>query len=139
MWTDSFHRFADRAAFLAACDAAGWPRGPGGDPAPPQGVALDIIGAWLAAPTTDGSTPIPGATLDGAFHVNASWYSGTTPPPDFAAAEIVPEAPPRTFAARDPAQKITAIADRFDRAKVTDRNDPRLVAKRARLVGADRV
>ena len=36
MWTETFHRFADEAAFLAACDAAGWARGPDGKASPPQ-------------------------------------------------------------------------------------------------------
>ena len=30
MWTETYHRFVDEAAFLAACDAAGWARGSDG-------------------------------------------------------------------------------------------------------------
>lgn len=81
MWTRSCHRFADEAAFLAACDAAGWPRDHTDRPSPPADVQLDTIGA-LGSP---------------GYHVNAAWYcSGVDAA--WAASEVVPVTPSRVWA-----------------------------------------
>ena len=42
MWIEIFHRFENEAAFLAACDAASWPRGPDGTTSTPAGVVLEL-------------------------------------------------------------------------------------------------
>ena len=81
MWTRSCHRFTNEAAFLAACDAAGWPRDHLDRPDPPASVQLDIIGA-LADPR---------------YHVNASWYCQGVDAA-WTASEIVPVTPSRTWA-----------------------------------------
>lgn len=83
MWTPTYHRFTDEAAFLAACDAAGWPRDHTNRPAPPPGVALDLIGAM-------GS---PG------YHVNAAWHAMDVPAA-FTASQITPATPSRVWAGR---------------------------------------
>lgn len=84
MWTPTFHRFDDRAAFLAACDAAGWPRDHLGEPDPPLTVALDIIGPLA----------VPG------YHVNALWRDDIDPA--WAASQVTPGNPARTFAVPPP-------------------------------------
>lgn len=95
MWTPTFHRFASRAAFLAACDAAGWPRDPltPTQPAPPAGVVLVELGPHTARPTLgqDGS-PVAGDVIDARHHVNAAWH-GAEIPASFAAAAITPDSP----------------------------------------------
>ncbi len=127
MWVQTFHRFADRAAFLAACDAAGWARVPDGQPDSPQGVALDVIGPAAAPPTMVNGAIIPGA-VDAGWHVNASWFSGTTIPAGFVAAEIIPERPIQMFAAEAPAQEVVAIRAAFEARKLAKPDDLRLVA-----------
>lgn len=69
----------------------------------------------------------PGA-VDPRWHVNASWFSGATMPPEIAAAEVIPERPVRMFAARDPAQKVAAFRAAFEARKLAKPDDPRLVA-----------
>ncbi len=99
MWIPTYHRFVSRAAFLAACDAAGWPRDPQAAtrPAPPVGVVLDEIGPLVVRATVgEGGAPVPGEVLDGRYHVNAAWQ-GVAMPPDFADAEITPATPQRTM------------------------------------------
>jgi hypothetical protein len=127
MWTETFHRFDSEAAFLAACDAAGWPRGPDNTPQPPAGVSLDVVGSAVQAPTLVGTVITPGA-VDPRWHVNAAWFSGTSMPSGFAAAEVIPERPVRTFAARDPGQKAAAVKAVFEARKLAKPDDPRLVA-----------
>jgi hypothetical protein len=60
-------------AFLAACDAVGWPRGPDGKPMPPDGAALQDIGPTIASPSIgpDG-VPIRGniATVRQEIHLS---------------------------------------------------------------------
>lgn len=96
MWTPTYHRFASRAAFLAACDAAGWPV-EGNAPVPPSGVVLDEVGPLLAPPQIVAGVAEPGEVIDARFHVNAAWH-GIAPPAAFAAAEVTPETPSRAFA-----------------------------------------
>jgi hypothetical protein len=127
MWTEAFHRFADEAAFLAACDAAGWPRGPDGKPSPSAGVVLDVVGPAVEPPVLTGPLITPGA-VDPRWHVNVSWFSGTAMPPGFAAVEVIQERPVRMFAARDPAQKAGALRMVFEARKLARPDDPRLVA-----------
>ncbi len=80
MWTETFHRFDSEAAYLAACDAAGWPRGLDNAPQPPAGVSLDVVGPAVQPPALVGTVITPGA-VDPRWHVNASWFSGTAIPP----------------------------------------------------------
>ncbi len=98
MWTTTYHRFLNRAAFLAACDAATWPRGPDNQPIPPNGATLVEIGPLMAPPSIgpDGM-PIPGEVLDPRHHVNAAWH-GIDVPEAFRAASVVPATPNRCFA-----------------------------------------
>lgn len=127
MWTETYHRFAHEAALLAACDAAGWTRGPGGKASPPAGVVLDVIGPAVEPPALTGTLITPGA-VDPRWHVVVSWFSGTAMPATFAAAEVIPERPVRMFAARDPAQKMASIKNTFDVRKAAKPDDPKLVA-----------
>jgi hypothetical protein len=84
MWTPTFHRFDSQAAFLAACDAAGWPRDHQDRPVVPLSAALDIIG------------PLDG---DARLHVNALWQDGMDGA--WAASEITPASPSRVFAGHE--------------------------------------
>jgi hypothetical protein len=95
-WTYTFHRFTNRAAFDAAYDAAGFAR-EGGQIAPPETVALDVIGTLYdpAEYTPQGVMTKPPAALSG-FHVNAAWSGGM--PDAFKASLVVPTAPRRVFA-----------------------------------------
>lgn len=127
MWTETYHRFTHEAAFLAACDASGWPRGPDGKASPPAGVVLDVVGPAVAPPVLSGTLITPGA-VDPRWHVSASWFAGTAMPPNFAAAEVIPERPVRMFAARDPGQKVAAIRSAFEARKLAKPDDPKLVA-----------
>ena len=127
MWTETFHRFPSEAAFLAACDAAGWARGPDGKPAPPEGVSLDVVGPTIEPPTLAGALITPG-TVDPRWHVNAAWFSGTAMPAGFATAEVIPERPVRMFASRDPDQKLTSSRGRFEARKLAKPDNPKLVA-----------
>jgi hypothetical protein len=99
MWIPMHYRFASRTAFLAACDAAGWPRDPlePKRPAPPEGAVLDEIGALIERPTIgpDGA-PIPGDVLDPRWHVNAAW-NGMDAPAGFNAARVYPQEPARSM------------------------------------------
>ena len=103
---------------------------PGLQGSPPAGVELDVVGPALESPLLTGTLITPGA-VDPRWHVVASWFSGITIPAVFAAAEILPEQPIRALADRDPVAKLTRIKARFDLTKAADRNDPRLVARRA--------
>ena len=127
MWTETYHRFVDEAAFLAACDAAGWARGPDGKASSPAGVVLDVIGPAVEPPALAGTVITPG-TVDPRWHVAACWFSGTAMPPSFAADEMIPERPLRMFASKDPGQKLTLIKARFEARKLAKPDDPRLVA-----------
>jgi len=104
MWCETYHRFNDRAAFLAACDAAGWGRDPLSPtlPAPPPEVGFSEIGALVARPTLapDGA-PIPGAVIDAGFHVNMAWHGGTVQE-GFVASRVHPATPSRTFGLAPP-------------------------------------
>ena len=131
MWTETYHRFPEEAAFLAACDAAGWARGPDGKASLPAGVVFDIVGPAVEPPILTGTQITPGA-VDSRWHVSASWFSGTVMPPIFAAAEVIPEQPVRMFAAKDPDQKMTSIRARFDARKLARADDPRLVPTTAK-------
>jgi hypothetical protein len=99
MWIPTFHRFATEADFLAACDAAGWPRDHRDSPAPPDTVALDIIGPYAPAPIEQECVLIP-AAIDGRWHVNALWRGDV--PAAWQAAEITPSTPGRAFAVPPP-------------------------------------
>jgi hypothetical protein len=104
-WTYTYHRFANRAAFDAAYDAAGFARtnGPIGFPpgtsriAPPLTVTFDVCGALYdrGVCTPDGVTIIEPSLLSG-FHVNAAWAGAM--PAAFNASQIFPTAPRRVFA-----------------------------------------
>ena len=126
MWTETFHRFLTEAAFLAACDSAGWARGPDGKASLPAGVVLDVVGPAVEPPVLAGTLITPG-TVDPRWHVNAAWFSETEIPAGFAAAEVIPERPVRMFAARDPGQKAVAVQARFDARKLAQPDDPKLL------------
>jgi hypothetical protein len=95
-WTYTFHRFTNRAAFDAVYDAAGFAR-EDGQIAPPETVALDVIGTLHdpAEYTADGVMTKPPAALIG-FHVNAAWAGQV--PDAFKASLVVPTPPRRVFA-----------------------------------------
>lgn len=132
MWTETYHRFVDEAAFVAACEAAGWARGPDGEPMPPTGVVLDVVGPAVEPSALAGTLITPGA-IDPRWHVAVCWFSGTAMPSSFVAAEIIPERPVRMFAARDPGQKLTSTRARFEARKLAKPDDPRLVAVAAEV------
>lgn len=125
MWIESFHRFPDEAAFLAACDAAGWPRGPDGQPGAGEGFQMDVIGPGVLAPAVVAGQLVPGP-VDPRWHVNLVRGPAVMLPAAFAAAEIVPEAPYRTFAHRDPDAALAAAQARYSAAQVANAADPRL-------------
>jgi hypothetical protein len=127
MWTETYHRFADETAFLTACDAAGWARGPDGKASPSAGVVLDVVGPAVEPPALASTLITPGA-VDPRWHVGACWFSATAMPAAFAAAEVIPERPVRMFAAWDPGQKLTSLRARFEARKLAKPDDPRLVA-----------
>jgi hypothetical protein len=95
-WTYTFHRFTNRATFDAAYDAAGFAR-EDGQIAPPETVALDVIGTLHdpAQYNPQGAMTKPPAALSG-FHVNAAWVGEV--PDAFKVSLIVPTAPRRVFA-----------------------------------------
>ena len=126
MWIETFHRFESEAAFLAACDTAGWARGPDGKPMTPAGVALDVVGPAVEPPALIGALITPGA-VDPRWHVSGCWFSGTAMPAIFEAAEVIPERPVRMFATRDPGQKMAALKAAFEARKLAKPDDPRLV------------
>lgn len=127
MWTETYHPFTNEAVFLAACDAAGWARGPDGKPSPSAGVVLDVVGPAVEPPALAGTLITPGA-VDPRWHANVSWFSGTAMPHGFAVTGVIPERPVRTFAARDPGQKVAALRIVFEARKLAKPDDPRLVA-----------
>lgn len=102
MWVPTYHRFASRAAFLAACDSAGWPID-AGTPRLPAGVALDEVG-MLYGPASigPGGIPMAGALLDARHHVNAAWHAQDMPEA-FAANQVTPTTPARAYALPAPA------------------------------------
>jgi hypothetical protein len=99
MWTETYHRFVDEAAFLAACETAGWARGPDGRPTPPEGVVLDVVGPAVEPPSLSELLVLLGK-VDLRWRVIVAWFSGTTLPEGFANAEVFPEQPVRMLAAR---------------------------------------
>jgi len=101
MWITTYHRFTNRAGFLAACEAAGWGV-QAGDPSLPQGVAVDLVGAIIAPPTVaDGGAPIPGEVIDPRYHVNLAWHA-QEPAAAFADSAVAPDAPARAYALPPP-------------------------------------
>jgi hypothetical protein len=100
MWITSYHRFANRAAFLATCAQAGWECPPGQDPELPQGVTVDIIGPLMGpASVAEGGVPIAGEVIDAGYHVNLAWH-GRDPDPAFQASLVVPVTPVRGWNVR---------------------------------------
>ncbi len=110
--TPGCYRFLSRNAFLAACDAAGWPRdGLTGEPSLPLGVSLDEIGPLVDPPTLgQHGVMTPGAVVDARWHVNALWSNGQEPPAGFAAAQVSPPAAARTYSGVDMTPPVTAPA-----------------------------
>ena len=106
MWITTCHRFTNRAAFLAACQTAGWICPPGHDPEPPQGVAVDIVGPIVApAQVGEGGVPIAGEVIDPRYHINLAWH-GHDPDPAFQASLVVPATPSRGWdVAKPPASQ----------------------------------
>lgn len=97
MWISTYHRFLNRAAFLAACKDAGWTCPPGRDPEVPHAVAMDIVGTFLGPPKVDtDGMPIAGEEIDPRYHVNVAWHAQEMHPA-FAESLIVPATPSRTF------------------------------------------
>ena len=96
IWTYTYHRFTNRAAFDAAYDAAGFAR-ENGQIAPPETVALDVIGPMWTGGEYDsqGNVTKPPVLAPG-YHVNAAW-SGEMPDA-FKASLIIPASPRRVFA-----------------------------------------
>lgn len=82
MWETTYHRFADQAAYQAACEAASITLdglGAGGA----DGIAVDAIGS------------IPGEPAG--YYVLARWFS-REPPGDFASTVVTLTSPPRVWA-----------------------------------------
>jgi hypothetical protein len=95
MWMTTYHRFLNRAAFLAACHAAGWACPPGRDPEPPQGVAMDMVGPLIGTPRIEESGRLTtGEVLDPCYHVNLAWH-GREPDAVFQSSLVVPTTPSR--------------------------------------------
>ncbi|MCX7380061.1 MAG: hypothetical protein NT133_01295 [Alphaproteobacteria bacterium] len=95
MWITTYHRFLNRAAFIEACQSAGWTCPPGKDPMLPQGVAMDIVGQIIGPPQIDEQgQPIAGEVIDPRYHVNLAWY-GREPDAAFQASQVVPATPSR--------------------------------------------
>lgn len=90
-------------------------------------MVLGIVGPAVEPPALAGTLITPGA-VDPRWHAGASWYSGTTMPASFEAAEVIPERPVRMFAADNPGQKVAAIRSAFEARKLAKPDDPRLVA-----------
>lgn len=108
MWITTYHRFTNRAAFLAACEAAGWAV-QAGEPQPPANVALDIVGALVAPPTVgEGGAPIPGEVIDPRFHANVAWHARPMAP-EFTASQVTPETPSRAYGLPPPAAAAPAV------------------------------
>jgi hypothetical protein len=102
MWITTYHRFTNRAAFLAACEAAGWAV-QHHEPLLPHGVALDSVGPLIGPPSVgDGGAPIPGEVIDPRWHVNLAWHAQEVPAA-FAESQVAPEAPARRFDVATPA------------------------------------
>jgi hypothetical protein len=95
-WTYTYHRFANRAAFDAACDAAGFECADG-QIAPPETVALDVIGAMWTGGEYDsqGNVTKPPVSVPG-YHVNAAWSGEVSDA--FKASLVTPASPRRVFA-----------------------------------------
>lgn len=95
-WTYTYHRFTNRAAFDAACDAAGFQR-VDGQIAPPETVSLDVVGVmWTGGEYDSRGNVTKPPTLVPGYHVNAAW--SVEVPGAFKASLIVPASPRRTFA-----------------------------------------
>jgi hypothetical protein len=95
MWITTYHRFTNRAAFLATCADAGWECPPGHEPSLPHGVAMDIVGPFISpASVGKGGVPIAGEVIDPRYHVNLAWH-GREPDPAFQASLVAPAAPSR--------------------------------------------
>lgn len=97
MWISTYHRFLNRAAFLAACQDAGWTCLLGQDPELPHGVAMDIVGP-VHGPSRVGADgmPIVGEVIDPRYHVNLAWHAQEMHAV-FEASLIAPATPSRTF------------------------------------------
>lgn len=128
MWIETYHRFADRQAFLNACDAAGWARGPDHEPGAGEGFSMDVIGPAHQPPVWVDGRATPGA-VDARWHVNLSRRASLALPAAIAAAEIIPEAPLRVFAARDSDAPLAAARARFRDVRTGAPNDPRLAGR----------
>lgn len=101
MWIETYHRFADRQAFLNACDAAGWARGPDHEPGAGEGFSMDVIGPAHQPPVWVDGRATPGA-VDARWHVNLSRRAGLDLPSAIGAAEVFPATPLRVFALPPP-------------------------------------
>lgn len=98
MWQQTFHAFSSRNAFRAACNAAGWARGPDNEPMTPAGVVAQEVGPIIDRPGIDATgAPIPGEVLDVRFHVNMAW-DDVVMPAAFQAAQVFPGTPRQVFA-----------------------------------------
>lgn len=104
MWIETYHRFVDEAAFLAACQTAGWTCPPGQNPELLQGVAVDILGPIVApAQVGAGGAPIAGDVIDPRYHVNLACH-GRDPNSAFQASLVIPASPARRW-------DVTAVAE----------------------------
>lgn len=96
MWIPTYHRFADRAAFLAACEAAGW-HVEAGAPVLPPGVTAEEIGVLYApASVGPGGMPMAGAVIDARHHVNMAWHAQDMAVA-FLASVVSPATPSRSY------------------------------------------
>lgn len=89
-WTYTYHRFEDRDAYLAACDAAELARNEAGEPVPKPNMALDVIGTiWTGGTVVPETGAVVGQTTLPGYHVNAAWQEEM--PSAFAASRLDPE------------------------------------------------
>ena len=111
MWTTTYHRFTNRAAFLEACQAAGWTCPPGQNPELPQGVAIDIVGPIVApAQLGEGGAPVAGEVIDPRYHVNLARH-GRELDPAFQASLVVPATPSRGWDFTTPLVPIPSFTE----------------------------
>lgn len=128
MWTESYYRFPSRKAFLNACEAAGWTRGPANELVAPEGVSFDEIGQLVSTPVMEAATGMitPGDVLDARHYVTIAYHPPAAEHAGFVAHRIEPERPARVFASVNPRRKLTEQRKKFQDRKKANAADPLL-------------
>jgi len=108
MWITTYHRFTNKAGFLAATKAAGWPMEQG-DLALPRGVAMDMIGPLFGPPSVgEGGNPIAADVIDPRYHVNLAWHAQNMDAA-FAASQVAPAQASRSFGIAPPVTPLPPV------------------------------